>query len=466
MLLFKKSLRLSIVPDDWKKANVTPVHKSGSFKSVSNYRPISLTSIVCKVLEKIVKMAITSHLIQNNLLRSSQHGFLPKKSCLTNLLHCMEEVTTILDSGESADILYLDFAKAFDKVPHKRLIMKVKAFGIDGEILEWIKAWLFGRKQRVVLNGQHSEWIDVICSVCQGSVLGPLLFIIFIDDIDLCIHEIYMLLLKFADDTKVIKRIASLADSHALQETITKLQEWANKWQMTFNVGKCKILHLGNKNPLHDYYMEGTKLQAVSSEKDLGIMIDSSAKPSLQCTKAAQKGNQVLGQLLRSFKARDKTALTQLYKVFVRPHLEYNVQAWCPYTAKDIYTLEKVQRRFVRQITGISGSYEDKLKKIGLTTLEERRIRGDCIEAFKMLKGITNVDPSTWFTMISRANGAQTRLSSDPLALESRKSRLDLRKNFFSVRLPPVWNQLPLSIRQSKSVNEFKNSYDRFRAQN
>ena len=464
MLLFKKSLQLSAVPDDWKRANVTPVHKSGSLKSVSNYRPISLTSIVCKVLEKIVKTAITSHLIENNLLRSSQHGFLPKKSCLTNLLHCMEEVTTILDTGDCVDILYLDFAKAFDKVPHQRLIMKVKAFGIDGQILEWIKAWLSGRKQRVVLNGKHSNWIDVPCSVCQGSVLGPLLFLMFIDDIDLCLHEITTLLLKFADDTKVIKRITSLIDNHALQETITSLQEWAKKWQMRFNVDKCKILHIGNRNPHHTYYMEGSELLAVQSEKDLGIMIDSSAKPSLQCTKAAKKGNQVLGQLLRSFKARDKVVLTQLYKVFVRPHLEYAVQAWCPYAVKDIDVLEKVQKRFVRQISGISGSYEDKLRKIGLTTLEERRVRGDCIETFKMLNGITRVDPSTWFSRITRTDGAQTRLSTDPLALQTRMSRLDLRKNFFSVRLPPIWNSLPLSIRQSKSVNEFKNSYDRFRA--
>ena len=147
----------------------------------------------------------------------------------------------------------------------------------------------------------------------------------------------------------------------------------------------------------------------------------------------------------------------------VRPHLEYAIAAWSPYTAKDIDTLEKVQRRFVRQITGISGSYEEKLKQIQLTSLKERRVRGDCIEAFKILQGRTRVDPSTWFSMSTRSDGAQTRLSTDPLALKLQKSRLDLRKNFFSVRLPPIWNSLPLSIRQSKSVNEFKNAYDRFR---
>lgn len=131
--------------------------------------------------------------------------------------------------------------------------------------------------------------------------------------------------------------------------------------------------------------MEGSELLSVESEKDWCILIDSSAKPSAQCTVAAKKGNQVLGQLLRSFKARDKGVLTQLYKVFVRPHLEYAVQAWCPYAAKDIDILEKVQKRFVRQVSGISGTYEDKLKKIGLTTLAEHRVRGDCI---KMLNGL------------------------------------------------------------------------------
>ena len=131
-----------------------------------------------------------SHLLSKNLIRSSQHGFMENKSCLTNLLHCMEEVTSIMDEGDSADVLYLDFAKAFDKVPHQRLIRKVESLGIGGDIIRWLEAWLSGRKQRVVLNGEKSEWVDVHCSVCQGSVLGPNLFIMYIDDIDLCIQMI------------------------------------------------------------------------------------------------------------------------------------------------------------------------------------------------------------------------------------------------------------------------------------
>ena len=460
--IFKLSLRKSTVPDDWKVANITPIHKSGSVKLVSNYRPISLTSIVSKLLEKLLKAAIMKHVMENELLNSSQHGFMAKKSCLTNLLHCLEEVTAILDSGDCVDILYLDFAKAFDKVQHKRLLSKLEALNIKGEILAWIKAWLSNRKHRVVLNGKQSDWCAVPCSVPQGSVLGPILFIIYINDIDGCIEDIIALLLKFADDTKVIKRISTVADNLALQDVINNLMAWAKKWQMSFNVGKCKILHLGNNNPQFVYNMEGVTLNVTSNQKDLGVFVNQSAKPSLQVSKAAQKANQVLGRLLRSFKCREKTTMVQLYKTFVRPHLEYAIQAWCPYTIKDIDTLEKVQKRFVRQITSLSGTYEEKLLKIGLTSLRDRRTRGDCIETFKMLRGFTKVDKSTWLTFLSREVGPQTRLSSDPLSLETKPARLDLRKHFFSVRIPTIWNALPLTICQSTSVNQFKALYDKF----
>ena len=233
---------------------------------------------------------------------------------------------------------------------------------------------------------------------------------------------------------------------------------------MHFNVDKCKVLHLGPKNPNLNYWMDGTQIQSVTQEKDLGVIISDNAKPSEQCAKAAKKANQVLGQLLRSFQCRDRSTLVQLYKVFVRPHLEYAVQAWCPYTAKDIELMEKVQKRAIRQITNLRGSYEDKLKQLNLTTLEDRRKRGDCIETFKMLTGLSAVDYSIWFHKVDREEGPQTRLSSDPLALQAQKARLDLRKHFFSVRVPPIWNALPLSVRQSQSVNGFKNAYDKYMA--
>jgi IS1 family transposase len=195
--------------------------------------------------------------------------------------------------------------------------------------------------------------------------------------------------------------------------------------------------------------MEGAKLQQVEEEKDLGVIISASAKPTAQCVQAAKKRNQILDQIVRSFKCCDKETFSQLYKVFVRPHLEYVIQAWCTYSVRDIDLLERVQKRMVRQISNLNGSYEEKLQQINLTTLRERRVHSDMIETFKMMKGLTKVDPSIWFQKIERDQGVGTRLSNDPLALQQQKPRLDLRKNFFSIRVPPIWNSLPLAIKKS-----------------
>ena len=212
---------------------------------MSNYRPISLTSVVGKMLESIIAKRLRKHLDRHKLIRDSQHGFQTGKSCLTNLLTFYRKVFEAADNDDNYDVIFLDFSKAFDRVPHQKLISKVKAHGIDGYVYNWIKAWLNCREQRVQLNGSKSKWESVISGVPQGSVLGPLLFIIYINDLDSGISSDIS---KFADDTKVGRKIQSRQEENSLQEDFDKMYQWSQICQMDFNISKCNTLYVGWKN--------------------------------------------------------------------------------------------------------------------------------------------------------------------------------------------------------------------------
>ena len=206
------------------------------------------------------------------------------------------------------DIVYLDFSKAFDKVPRLRLLEKIKAHSINGRLLKWIENWLTNRQQRVVLNGSYSEWSKVESGVPQGSVLEPLAFVIFINDLDDCIKQL-TIVNKFADDTKLGHRIESDQDRETLQRCIDNLLTCAEDWCMEFNVKKCKVMHIGRKNPNCEYIMAGTVLQTVRKERDIRVVVNQDLKPSLQCAEASRRASTVLGQITRTFLYRDRYLL-------------------------------------------------------------------------------------------------------------------------------------------------------------
>ena len=270
--IFNKSLETGVVPRDWRDAHVTPIFKKGVKSDPGNYRPVSLTSICCKLMESCIKDAIVEHVEKNNLLRNTQHGFSKGRSCTTNLLDFMEKVTDYVDKGFPVDIIYLDFAKAFDKVPHLRLAEKLKAIGIEGHILEWIKSWLSDRRQKVRVYGSESQWEQVLSGVPQGSVLGPILFIIYNDDID-CAAISPVFINKFADDTKTARPIKTEQDRIELQACLDGMCSWAMMWGMEFNVKKCKVMHIGHINNRLTYSMNGLALTESEQETDEGVLI-------------------------------------------------------------------------------------------------------------------------------------------------------------------------------------------------
>jgi hypothetical protein len=381
--LFNLSLTQALLPADWKIATVVPLHKGGSKIVSSNYRPISLTSVILKVLERIIRNKMAHHLATNNLVSANQHGFTKKRSCTSNLLCFMDEITRRIDRSERVEVCYLDFQKAFDTVNHRLLLLKVQAYGVSPGILNWLKVFLTGRSFVVELDGGRSASGMVFSGVPQGSVLGPILFLIYINDLS---HALNCPHYMFADDVKIIGDPCQ----QALQEDLTKVYHWTVDWELPLNVSKCLLLGSeGDRTLPLTLGMDtiSTSVTRVSEVRDLGIKITNDFKPSRQCAEATRSGHWALTRLKRTVSSRKPSVLLPLYKTFVRPHLEYAVQAWAPYLKKDILAIERVQRRFTRLFPNLrERDYETRLYELQLFSMERRRLRGDLIEAYKILK--------------------------------------------------------------------------------
>ena len=317
--LYRASLRSGQLPDDWKVGQVVPIFKKGRKDDVSNYRPVSLTSVASKVMESIIRDQLMEHLHSTNQLSDAQHGFVPFRSCATQLLTTMEDCTGLLETGESVDVVYTDFQKASDSVPHHHLLSKLHSLGIRGKLLCWLKAFLTNRRQRVVVNGAVSGWCDVTSGIPQGSVLGPVLFTLYVNDLPEIVTSSVQL---FADDMKIYRGIRSTVDHDQLQADLETLATWSKKWLLPFNVTKCSTLHLGSNNPKEVYNINGVSLQQTQVERDLRALIDDQLKFREQAAAAASRANRILGLIKHTFCHLDCKTLSVLYKSIVRPLLE------------------------------------------------------------------------------------------------------------------------------------------------
>ena len=300
-MIFKKSIESAQFPDQWKVARVSAIFKKGNKKLASNYRPVS--SIVCRTFEKIIRDHIVSFLMEHGLLSNFQFGFMKGRSTTLQLLNILNDWTHSMENKNITDCVYMDYQKAFDKVPHGRLLTKLKAYNLSSKVINWIKEYLTDRSQCVEVNGKASEWLPVTSGKPQGSVLGPLLFLIHINDLpDNIISDVYM----YADDTKLYREIKTIEDQKNLQKDLDTLTKWSEMWLLKFHPEKCFNLTIGiREGEESSYHMmidnvkhEMTKIEEI---KDIGVIMDSNLKFKKHINAKIVTANKILGIIRRTY---------------------------------------------------------------------------------------------------------------------------------------------------------------------
>jgi hypothetical protein len=459
--LFQDLLSSRTVPPDWLEARVVPIHKQGSIHQSSNFRPISLTSSPGKTMESVVAKELLEYAKTNDLFYASQFGFLPGRSCMTQLLEFVTWITTVINDADCADVVYLDLKKAFDRVPKLRLLAKLQSYGISGDLLGWICSFLSDRTQFVVINDSKSAPYSVTSGVPQGSVLGPILFLYYINDVD---DWVSSSIWKYADDTKLGRRLR-MSDPRLYQIDIDDMQfdldsiyEWSQVWLMDFNVQKCACLHFGNNNPTAIYHLNGCDIPNKTSEKDLGVTISSNLKFSDHCAKSVRSAEGVLWCIRRCIKYMSKDIFLRLYKALVRPRLEYASSVWCPHYVRDVDIIERVQHHATKLFLPVRDlPYEERLRRLGIQSLKTRRLRSDLILLYRMCHGKVDIPITNLFQW-----ARDDRLRGHPFKLRAAFTpRLDCARYTFAYRVVDTWNRLPESVVTAPSIATFKNRLHR-----
>ena len=466
--IWRKSLDTGEIPAICKSAKISPIHKGKSRAMPKNYRPVALTSHLIKVFEKVLRKHIVDFMSEHTLFNSSQHGFRGGHSCLSQLLNHFDRITSELEMGNGVDVIYLDFAKAFDKLDHAVTLNKLKFLGIDGPLGRWIKTFLTKRTQSVVIDGQESSPRPVISGVPQGSVLGPLLFLVLIGDIDKEVAAAF--LSSFADDTRVGKGISSTADSVKLQSNLNTVYNWSVVNNMLFNSDKFELMRYVNKNSKQTQsetsYVsnDGSAIKEAEHVRDLGVTLSNDATFNQHITERCELVKSKISWIFRTFQSRNRLPMLTLWKLLVLCHLDYCSQLWSPSNVGNIQRLELLQKAFVSRIEGMSHlNYWDQLKHLRLQSLERRRERYQIIYTWRIIEGqVPNFDSTPIKVTHSNRRGRSCVL---PKISSSASQRIkSIRFASLPHKGPRLFNCLPKNIRglTNISVDSFKARLDKF----
>ena len=461
-LIMNKSLRNADIPPCWKEATITPIFKRKGNKWDSlQYRPISLTSQIMKILERIIRTYLLHFLEINDLLLDSQHGFRPNRSTVSQLLDQYEQILEALTNKFNIDIIMLDYSKAFDKINHSILLFKLKKLGIGGKIGKWIGNFLLNRTQYVTINGEQSSKSQVISGVPQGTILGPVLFLIYIADIGNNLSSSNMS--SYADDSKLINTIRSWKDNRNLKIDLTKIYDWTKENLMEFNSTKFEVLKIGKNEDLKDCHYEnpdGENIPTVSTAKDLGVNFNEKGDFSDHIQIKTSKAKQMAGYVLRTFMIRYPEPMMMLFKSLILPHIEYCCIIWNPYLQKEINMLEQIQRSYTSKLEGLNNlNYYQRLKELKIYSLERRRDRYIILYIFKI---INNMVPNPGISYKHSARRGKILLN--PSICLTNSHATTLAHHSFFQRSPRIFNALPKELRNTTTtnINSIKKSLDKF----
>lgn len=452
-IIFKVSLRYGVLPMQWKVGKIIPIHKSGDRNNPSNYRPVSLTSTCSKLLEHIMFSHMIQYLDNHNILTPFQHGFRKSLSTSTQLIELVHELANRINDRGQTDLIFLDLSKAFDRVSHPKLLLKLSAIFKNDQLITWMTSYLSNRSQYVCLEDGTSSLLPVTSGVPQGSVLGPLLFLIYINDI---VKDVQVPVKLFADDCVIYSEIKSPQDQVALNEALLKIKEWSDKWQMKINNDKTVAMTITwKKNPLkYCYSIDAIPIKFVDHYKYLGVTITSKLLWNQHIDDITNKARAKLYTLRRTLKFADNETKKTAYQSIVRPILEYAHTVWYPHTAEGISKLESVQRlagRFIFNKFRYSVSASSLLEQANIPPLEVRAKIDRLRNLYSFINGIFNVSSDRY---IQFSSSGSARLN-HTRAIKQYPLKHDVFKYSFFPRAISEWNSLTNEIVTLPSLDIF-----------